>query len=76
MKTLSRVFWILAVLLSNVMCAAVAYNYCELEWGGRYAGYSASPEAAFWLAGPFLIAIGICVILALFFKQESRLAGR
>ena len=29
-----------ALLLSHLMCAVVAYAYCTLEWGGRYAGYS------------------------------------
>ena len=29
MKTISNLFLILAVLLSDVMCAVVAYNYCE-----------------------------------------------
>ena len=36
MKTLSIVFSALAVILSDVMCAVVAYNYCNLTWSGRY----------------------------------------
>ncbi len=47
MKKLSAVLWILAVLLSDIMCAVTAYNYCDLQWGGKYAGYSAPASTAF-----------------------------
>lgn len=70
MKTLSTVFWILAVLLSDVMCAVVAYNYCDMVWGIKYAGYSAPAWTAFIVAIPFAIAIVVCVLLALFFKKK------
>ena len=70
MKTLSTVFWILAVLLSDVMCAVVAYNYCDMVWGIKYAGYSAPAWTAFIVAIPFAIAIVVCVFLALFFKKK------
>lgn len=42
MKKLSIVFWVLASALSHVMCAIVAYDYCDMLWGIRYAGYSAT----------------------------------
>lgn len=35
MKVLSNLFLVLAVLLSDAMCAVVAYNYCNIEWGIR-----------------------------------------
>ena len=70
MKTLSTVFRILAVLLSDVMCAVVAYNYCDMIWGIKYAGYSAPTWTAFIVAIPFAIAIVVCVFLALFFKKK------
>ena len=70
MKTLSTVFWILAVLLSDVMCGIVAYNYCDMVWGIRYAGYSAPAWIAFMVAIPFAVAIAVCIVLALFFKQK------
>ena len=41
MKALSRTFAVLAILLSDVMCAAVAFSYCDMLWGIRYASYSA-----------------------------------
>ena len=33
MKKLSTIFAVLAILLCDVRCAVVAYNYCALEWG-------------------------------------------
>ena len=41
MKKLSYLFGALAVLLSQVMCAVVAYGYCDMLWGIQYACYSA-----------------------------------
>ena len=71
MKTLSTIFWILAVILSDVMCAVVAYNYCDMVWGIRYAGYSAPASTAFILAIPYGIGIAVCVMLAALFKKKS-----
>ena len=55
MKKLSTIFAVLAILLSDVMCAVVAYNYCALEWGGKYEAWS---------------GIIICVVLAIVFKRK------
>ena len=70
MKTISNLFLILAVLLSDVMCAVVAYNYCDMMWGIKYAGYSAQVSTAFLVAIPFAIAIVVCVVIALYFKKR------
>ena len=70
MKTISNLFLILAVLLSDVMCAVVAYNYCDMMWGIKYAGYSATVSTAFLVAIPFAIAIVVCVVIALYFKKR------
>ena len=68
MKTLSVIFWILAVLLSDVMCAVVAWNYCYL----KYVPYNSAPtETAFFLAIPYAVGIAVCVALALFFKHRA-----
>ncbi len=71
MKTLSALFWILAVLLSDVMCAVVAYNYCDMVWGIKYAGYSAPAGTAFLLGIPYAVGIAVCVVLAVFFKKKA-----
>jgi hypothetical protein len=70
MKTLSMVFWILTVILSDVMCAVVAYNYCDMVWGIKYAGYSAPAWTAFLSAIPFAIAIVVCIVVALLLKKK------
>lgn len=71
MKKLSVCFWGLVALLSDIMCAVVAWNYCSMLWGIKYAGYSAPASTAFLLAIPFVIGIAISIALALFFKKKS-----
>ena len=66
MKALSVVFRILAVILSDVMCAVVAYRYCDMVWGIRCAGYSAPASTAFLTAIPFAAAIAVCDFAAWF----------
>ena len=70
MKKISRLFIVLAVLLSDIMCAVVAYNYCALQWGGRYAAYSAPASTAFLYFIPY--GIGLCIILARFFHKKQK----
>ncbi|MBR5635769.1 MAG: hypothetical protein IKW81_02420 [Pseudobutyrivibrio sp.] len=72
MKKISVCFVLLAVLLSDVMCAVVAYNYCDLLWGGKYAGYSAPANTAYFYAIPFLMAIIMCLILAWVFRYKRQ----
>lgn len=72
MKTLSTVFCVLAILLSDVMCAVVAYNYCNMKWGIEYAGYSAPASVAFLTAIPYAVGIIVCVVLTLVFKKKAK----
>ena len=71
MAVLSAVFAALAVILSDVMCAVAAFNYCDMLWGIKYAGYSAPASAAFLTAVPYAVGIIICVILSLFLKKRA-----
>ena len=70
MKKLSICFWVLAILISDIMCAVVAYNYCDMIWGIQYAGYSAPAWAALLLAIPFIAGIAVCIALAVFFQKK------
>ena len=72
MKKLSYLFVVFAVIMSDVMCAVVAYNYCALQWGGQYAGYSASASAAFLYIIPYGLGIVFCLFLALFFYKRQK----
>ncbi len=71
MKKLSACFWILAFLLSNIMSAVVAWNYCDMKWGIQYAGYSAPAWVAILSALPFAAGIVACIVLAVFFKKKT-----
>ena len=70
-KRLRAVFLILAVLLSNAMCAVVAYSCCELQWGARFAGYSAPFKTAFLYALPYTAGIIICLVIARLLKGRD-----
>ena len=73
MRKISNIFIVLAIILSNVMCAVVAYLYCNLQWGGKYAGYSAPAWLAFYYAIPYGISILICISIAIVLrKRESK----
>ena len=71
MKNLPKLFTILALLLSHVMCIVVAFHYSYLLHCGRHGGCSAPAYVAFFYAIPFLIGIAVCVILSLFFHRQS-----
>jgi len=73
-KRLTGLFAALAILLSNDMCAAVAYSYCSLQWCGRYGGCSAPADAAFLLCIPYGLGIAICVMLTCFFVKKYQIS--
>lgn len=72
MKKVSCLFVGLAISLSDVMCAVVAFNYGKMLWGTENAGYSAPASTAFLWAIPFLIGIAICIIIAVVTQKKKR----
>ena len=72
MKNLSTLFGILAILLSNVMCGVVGFNYGKMVWGIENAGYSAPASTALLLSIPYLIGIVVCVALAFVFRKRKQ----
>ena len=76
MRKLSVFFWILAALFSDIMCAVTAYNYCDLQWGGKYAGYSAPASTAFLYAIPFALGIIVSIVLAIICGKKAIKAYR
>ncbi len=70
MKKLSIILIIIAVLLSDVMCAVVAYNYCKMIHGIKDLGYSAPVGTVFLLSIPFLIGIAICILGAVIVQKK------
>lgn len=71
MKKLSVVFGLFSIILSNVMCAVVAFNYRDMLCGIQHSCYSAPAWVAFLSAIPYAVAIVVCVILAVAFKKRS-----
>lgn len=71
-KRLTCLFAALAILLSDVMCAVVAYDYCALQWGGRYECWSAPASVAFLYCVPYGLGIVICCVLAAVFHRKGR----
>lgn len=72
MKKISNIFLALAVALSDVMCAVVAYNYCTMQWGAKYAGYSAPASVAFFYAIPYGTGIAACMVVAIILRKKEK----
>lgn len=72
MKGFSTLFSILAILLTNVMCGVVGFNYGKMVWGVENAGYSAPASTALPLSIPYLIGIVVCVVLAFVFRKKKQ----
>ena len=70
MKKLSILFVILAIVLSDIMCFVVAYNYRSMLCGIEHAGFSAPASIAFLYAIPFMVGIMVCTILAIRFYKK------
>ena len=67
---MSMVFGMLAILLSDIMCAVVALNYRDMLCGIEHAGYSAPASTAFLYAIPFVVGIVACAIVAIKFRKR------
>ena len=72
MKKLFYIFTALAILLSDIMCAVVAYIYRDILCLIKHSAYAAPASIAFLYIIPFAIAIAICVVLAIIFYKKSK----
>lgn len=70
MKKQSYLFIAIAILLSDIMCFVVAYNYRDMLCGIEHAGYSAPTGTAFLYAIPFVVGIIMCAVLAIRFRKK------
>lgn len=67
-------FWLfisIAILLSNIMCATVGYNWAVMECGIKHQGYSAPAYIALISGIPFLIAIIMCIVIIMVIKNKK-----
>ncbi|MBE6972012.1 MAG: hypothetical protein E7446_07870 [Ruminococcaceae bacterium] len=67
MKKIRNIFIVLAVILSNLMCAVVGYQYAVMQRG---IGDSAPAGIAFIYAVPYVAGIAVCAILAIRFHTK------
>ena len=72
MRKLAFLFAALAVVMSDIMCAVVAYSYRGLQCGIEHAGFSAPAWFAFLYAVPFAVVIAACTVLAILFYKKSK----
>lgn len=72
MKKLGYLFAVIALLLSHIMCAVVAYNYAHMRCAIEHCGNSAPAYVAFLYAIPFALGIAICIILSVYFFRKQR----
>lgn len=59
-----KVAYFISSLISNIMCASVAYKYCEIQYMIKYKGFSAPASIVFLWTIPYIICIAICLIFA------------
>lgn len=72
MGILSKLFLILALVLSHAMCAVVAYEYASLLWCGQYGLCSAPASTAFLLVIPFAVGILLSLGLAWWCRRKTK----
>ena len=71
-KLISIIFACIAILLSDVMCAFVAYNYRDYLYCIAYKGYSAPAWVTLFYSIPFLLAIIVSITIAIIFYKSSK----
>ena len=72
MKKLSRIFLVIAIIVSHVMCAFVAYVYRGMLCAIEHAGFSAPADVAFFYAIPFLVITFLCLIISFVLNKKSK----
>ena len=72
MKKIAWILFGIAVLLSDIMCAHVAYVYQDIVCGTEHLGYSAPPSLAFLYAIPYLLGIAVFVTGGVLILKKER----
>ena len=67
---------IIAVILSDIMCATVAYQYRDMLCGIEHSGYSAPADVAFLCGIPYILGIITCFIEKLARTPPPQLLSR
>ena len=72
MKKVRILLLILAVLLSDAMCAVTAYSYRDMLCGIAHSGSSAPASVAFLSALPYAVGITLCLLSAHILSRRER----
>ena len=71
-RILRNIMLIISVITSDIMCADIAYNYCDMLWGIKYMAYSAPASVVFFLIIPYGAIILLCLALAVYFNRKHK----
>lgn len=72
MKKISNWMLVIAVILSDIMCTTVAYQYRHMLCGIEHSGYSAPADVAFLYGIPYILGIIICLIISIILKKKGK----
>ncbi len=72
MKKLSYLFIAAAILLSDMMCTVVAFNYRDMLCGIAHSSYSAPAHVAFYTGIPYAAGMVICAAAAYALHKKAR----
>lgn len=67
-----RLLIILTLILSNIMCAVVGYNWAFMECGIHYQGYSAPAYTALLSGLPYFVALLCCIIFTIIVHKRMK----
>ena len=71
-RILRNIMLIIAVITSDIMCADIAYSYCDMLWGIRHMAYSTPASMVFFLIIPYCAIILLCLALAVYFNRKHK----
>lgn len=63
---------ILTLILSNIMCAVIGYNWAFMECGIHYRGYSAPVYTALFSGLPYFIVLLCCIIFTITLRKRMK----
>ena len=66
-----KILNVVTIILFGAMTAVVGYNYATMECSIAHQGASAPAYIAFFSGIPFLILIGICLIICRVLKEKK-----
>ena len=60
------------LILSNIMCSVISYNWASMEYSIRHLGYSAPAYVALYAGIPYFVALWCCIIFAILIGKNKK----